>query len=73
MSKTAAQGETPNHPATIEFLDRAAVLKFFGGSSPLHVSTLYRGIRTAPIQGPCGSAAVRCAGSSPSAKPPHSA
>jgi predicted DNA-binding transcriptional regulator AlpA len=45
MSKTAAQGEAPSYPATIEFWDRPAVLKFFGGSRPLHVSTLYRGLR----------------------------
>jgi predicted DNA-binding transcriptional regulator AlpA len=33
-------------PPTIEFLDRPAVLKFFGGSRPLHVSTLYRGMHS---------------------------
>ena len=44
MSKTAAQGEAPNQPASIEFLDRPAVLRLFGGSRPLHTSTLYRGI-----------------------------
>ena len=44
MSKTAAQGEAPNLPATIQFLDRPAVLQLFGGNRPLHTSTLYRGI-----------------------------
>lgn len=44
MSKTATQGETPIPPDTIEFLDRPAVLKFFGGNRALHTSTLYRGI-----------------------------
>ena len=44
MSKTAAQREAPNQPDTIEFWDRPAVLRFFGGNKPLHTSTLYRGI-----------------------------
>jgi predicted DNA-binding transcriptional regulator AlpA len=34
----------PPTTTAIEFLDRPAVLKFFGGSRPLHVSTLYRGM-----------------------------
>ena len=45
MSKTAAQGETPNQPAPVEFWERATVLRYFGGDRPLHTSTLYRGIR----------------------------
>jgi predicted DNA-binding transcriptional regulator AlpA len=36
----------PTTTATIEFWDRPAVLKFFGGSRPLHVSTLYRGMKS---------------------------
>jgi predicted DNA-binding transcriptional regulator AlpA len=44
MTKTAAQGATPRKPEPIELLDRPAVLKFFGGSRPLHQSTLYRGL-----------------------------
>jgi predicted DNA-binding transcriptional regulator AlpA len=35
----------PPTTTAIEFLDRSTVLKFFGGSRPLHVSTLYRGMR----------------------------
>jgi predicted DNA-binding transcriptional regulator AlpA len=61
MSKTAAQGEAPNQPDTIEFLDRPAVLKFFGGSRALHTSTLYRGISdgTYPRPVKVSSSAVR--------------
>jgi predicted DNA-binding transcriptional regulator AlpA len=44
MSRTAAQGEAPTPREPIELLDRPAVLKFFGGSRPLHQSTLYRGL-----------------------------
>jgi predicted DNA-binding transcriptional regulator AlpA len=36
----------PTTTAPIEFWDRPAVLKFFGGSRPLHVSTLYRGMKS---------------------------
>jgi predicted DNA-binding transcriptional regulator AlpA len=41
--------QTPNAPATtepaeLELWDCATVLKFFGGSKPIHISTLYRGI-----------------------------
>ena len=46
MSRNAAKGEALNQPDTIEFLDRPSVLKFFGGSRPLNVSTLYRGLRS---------------------------
>jgi predicted DNA-binding transcriptional regulator AlpA len=41
--------QTPNattEPAELELWDRAFVLRFFGGSRPLHVSTLYRGVRS---------------------------
>ena len=38
MSSTPTPDETP------ELWDRATVLKFFGGTKPIHVSTLYRGI-----------------------------
>jgi predicted DNA-binding transcriptional regulator AlpA len=31
-------------PAELELWDRAFVQKFFGGSKPLHISTLYRGM-----------------------------
>jgi predicted DNA-binding transcriptional regulator AlpA len=31
-------------PAPIELWDRRAVLEFFGGTKPLHPSTLYRGL-----------------------------
>jgi predicted DNA-binding transcriptional regulator AlpA len=34
--------ETKAEP--IELWDRATVLQFFGGSKPIHVSTLYRGV-----------------------------
>jgi predicted DNA-binding transcriptional regulator AlpA len=34
----------PDQQTQIEFWDRPTVLKFFGGSRPLHVSTLYRGV-----------------------------
>ena len=33
-------------PAELELWDRATVLKFFGGTKPLHVSTLYRGVHS---------------------------
>ena len=36
-----------NSPASIDFMTRDAVLRFFGGDDkPLHVSTLYRGIHS---------------------------
>jgi predicted DNA-binding transcriptional regulator AlpA len=49
--------ETPNAPATtertdLELWDRATVLKFFGGSKPIHVSTLYRGIHSGRYPSP---------------------
>lgn len=36
----------PPTTAAIEFWDRSTVLKFLGGSRPLHVSTLYRGMQS---------------------------
>jgi predicted DNA-binding transcriptional regulator AlpA len=36
--------ETPERTET-ELWERKTVLKFFGGDRPLHVSTLYRGIK----------------------------
>lgn len=45
MTNPTTTRELSNQPAApIELLDRPAVLKFFGGSRPLHASTLYRGI-----------------------------
>jgi predicted DNA-binding transcriptional regulator AlpA len=45
MTNPSTTRELSNQPAApIELLDRPAVLKFFGGSRPLHASTLYRGI-----------------------------
>jgi predicted DNA-binding transcriptional regulator AlpA len=44
MSVPATFGELPNQPASVELLDRQAVLEFFGGTKPLHPSTLYRGV-----------------------------
>jgi predicted DNA-binding transcriptional regulator AlpA len=54
--------ETPNDPATpeptetepaeLELWDRATVLKFFGGSKPIHVSTLYRGVHSGRYPSP---------------------
>jgi hypothetical protein len=43
-------GEKQNDPATpvpteLELWDRQKVLAFFGGSKPIHVSTLYRGVQ----------------------------
>jgi predicted DNA-binding transcriptional regulator AlpA len=43
--------ETPNVPAAsepdkLELWDRETVLAFFGGSKPIHVSTLYRGVNS---------------------------
>ena len=45
------QIETPNapaptEPAELELWDRATVQKFFGGSKPIHLSTLYRGVHS---------------------------
>jgi predicted DNA-binding transcriptional regulator AlpA len=36
--------KTLQPPAPIELWDRRAVLEFFGGTKPLHPSTLYRGL-----------------------------
>ena len=44
MKKLTTPDEKP-HPPAIELWDRSAVLRFFGGSAPLHYSTLYRGVR----------------------------
>jgi predicted DNA-binding transcriptional regulator AlpA len=44
MTNITTSGELPNHPAPIELWDRQAVLEFFGGTRPLHPSTLYRGM-----------------------------
>lgn len=57
MSSRATHGETPNdptdqtpndpatpEPAELELWDREFVLAFFGGSKPIHISTLYRGV-----------------------------
>jgi predicted DNA-binding transcriptional regulator AlpA len=46
VSSTTTHGETPNSPATLDFMTRDAVLRFFGGNRPLHVSTLYRGMNS---------------------------
>jgi hypothetical protein len=47
VSTATTPGETPSIPAPteLELWTRAAVLRFFGGDRPLHVSTLYRGIQ----------------------------
>ena len=44
MPTTTTHGKTPNSPVPIDFMTRDAVLRFFGGDQPLHVSTLYRGV-----------------------------
>jgi predicted DNA-binding transcriptional regulator AlpA len=45
MKNPTPTAATPNPPAApIELWDRPAVLRFFGGSRPLHPSTLYRGV-----------------------------
>lgn len=44
MSSTTTHGETPNPPAPIEFWDKQTVVEFFGGSRPLSIATLYRGM-----------------------------
>ena len=44
MTNPATTGDMPDQSAPIELWDRPAVLKFFGGSRPLHASTLYRGM-----------------------------
>jgi predicted DNA-binding transcriptional regulator AlpA len=41
--------ETPNNPATTdpaddELWDAAKVQEYFGGTKPIHISTLYRGV-----------------------------
>jgi predicted DNA-binding transcriptional regulator AlpA len=51
MIKDHPTDQTPNAPATpepteLELWDRQTVLEFFGGSKPIHVSTLYRGIHS---------------------------
>lgn len=33
-------------PVELELWDRATVLKFFGGTKPIHISTLYRGVHS---------------------------
>ena len=43
--------QTPNVPATpeadeLELWDCETVLRFFGGTKPIHTATLYRGIQT---------------------------
>lgn len=40
----AVQQETQPQPVQDELLDIAAACRFFGGSKPIHPSTLYRGI-----------------------------
>jgi predicted DNA-binding transcriptional regulator AlpA len=44
QSKQSSGDVDAAEPAELELWDRAFVLKFFGGSKPLHVSTLYRGV-----------------------------
>lgn len=37
-------GDFPDQPETIELLDRQAVCAYFGGTKPLALATLYRGV-----------------------------
>ncbi|MET3992145.1 hypothetical protein BjapCC829_36495 [Bradyrhizobium barranii] len=36
----------PTEAAELELWDRVTVQKFFGGSKPIHISTLYRGVHS---------------------------
>ena len=44
MTTNTNDGEAPNRPAPVELWDRKTVLAFFGGSKPINVSTLYKGM-----------------------------
>jgi predicted DNA-binding transcriptional regulator AlpA len=43
-TREAAARKKPEMPEPIELWDRQTVLEFFGGTKPLHASTLYRGM-----------------------------
>jgi predicted DNA-binding transcriptional regulator AlpA len=45
MHDTSTTTDKPNTPAPVELWGRATVLKFFGADTPIHHSTLYRGMR----------------------------
>jgi predicted DNA-binding transcriptional regulator AlpA len=44
MATTTTVSIKPEPPASIELWDKQAVLQYFGGTKPLHLSTLYRGM-----------------------------
>ena len=45
MTTNTTDGETPNRPAQqVELWDRQTVLAFYGGTKPINVSTLYKGM-----------------------------
>ena len=46
MRSVTTTETSPKPPAPIELWERNTVLAHFGGDKPLHVSTLYRGIRS---------------------------
>ena len=43
MSTITTHSETPTQPSPIELWERKAVLAFFGGKRPLHVSDAVQG------------------------------
>jgi predicted DNA-binding transcriptional regulator AlpA len=45
-STPATPEPTEPEPTELELWDRKTVLAFFGGSKPIHVSTLYRGVNS---------------------------
>ena len=44
MATITTVSKKPEPPASIELWDKQAVLEYFGGTKPLHLSTLYRGM-----------------------------